>query len=65
MTTNKASSNPDASDDLRYEYRLGCAQSRPNRFASRRTDTTVAVDPPGCIGDNTALIIRAGTDRGD
>ena len=35
MTTNKASANPDASDDLRAEYHLDYAQSRPNRFASR------------------------------
>ena len=43
MTTNKAPANPDASDDLRDEYRLDYAQSRPNRFASRMSGTTVAV----------------------
>ena len=35
MTTNKAPANPDASDDLRAQYHLDYAQSRPNRFASR------------------------------
>lgn len=35
MTTDKASTNADASDDLRAEYHLDYAQSRPNRFASR------------------------------
>ena len=37
MTTNKASSNPDASDNLRDRYGLDYARSRPNRFASRMT----------------------------
>lgn len=35
MTTDEASANPGASDDLRAEYHLDYAQSRPNRFASR------------------------------
>ena len=35
MTTHEASANADASDDLRAEYHLDYAQSRPNRFASR------------------------------
>ena len=35
MTTDEASASPDASDDLRAEYHLDYAQSRPNRFASR------------------------------
>lgn len=43
MTTRKASANPEAPDDLRDEYRLDYAQSRPNRFASRMSGTTVAV----------------------
>ena len=43
MTTNKASARPEAPDDLRDEYRLDYAQSRPNRFASRMSGTTVAV----------------------
>ena len=43
MTTSKASANPDASDDLRAEYHLDYAKSRPNRFASRMSGTTVAV----------------------
>ena len=43
MTTNKASANSDASDDLRAEYDLDYAQSRPNRFAARMSGTTVAV----------------------
>ena len=48
MTTNKASSNPDASDDLRDRYGPDHAQSRPNRFAPRTTGSepgaTVATD---------------------
>lgn len=43
MTTSKASAKPEAPDDLRDEYRLDYAQSRPNRFASRMSGTTVAV----------------------
>ena len=43
MTTNKASANSDESDDLRAEYDLDYAQSRPNRFAPRMSGTTVAV----------------------
>ena len=43
MTTDEASANPGASDDLRAEYHLDYAQSRPNRFASRMSGTTVAV----------------------
>lgn len=35
MTTDEASANADASDDLRAEYRLDYARSQPNRFASR------------------------------
>lgn len=35
MTTDEASANADASDDLRDEYHLDYAQSRSNRFASR------------------------------
>ena len=35
MTTDEASANADASDDLPAEYHLDYAQSRPNRFASR------------------------------
>ena len=43
MTTNKAPAPPDASDDLRAEYDLDYARSRPNRFASRMGRTVVAV----------------------
>ena len=43
MTTSKASAKPEAPDDLRDEYCLDYAQSRPNRFASRMSGTTVAV----------------------
>ena len=43
MTTNKASSIPDTSDDLRPEYDLDYSRSRPNRFASGMTGTVVAV----------------------
>ena len=43
MTTNKAAASPDASDDLRDEYRLDYTQSRPNRFASRMSDATLVV----------------------
>ena len=43
MATSKASAKPEAPDDLRDEYRLDYAQSRPNRFASRMSGTTVAV----------------------
>ena len=35
MTTDEASANADAPDDLPAEYHLDYAQSRPNRFASR------------------------------
>ena len=43
MTTNKASSITDTSDDLRPEYDLDYSRSRPNRFASGMTGTVVAV----------------------
>ena len=43
MTTNKPSASHDASDDLRAEYDLDYAESRPNRFAPRMGDTVVAV----------------------
>ena len=43
MTTNKASTRPDSPDDLRAEYDLDYAQSRPNRFASRQSGSVVAV----------------------
>ena len=43
MTTNKASSTTDASDDLRPEYDLDYSQSRPNRFAPKMSDTVIAV----------------------
>jgi len=45
MTTNKASANPDASDDLRAEYDLDYAKSRPNRFAPRMTTVAVVLEP--------------------
>ena len=48
MTTNIASANPDASEDLRDEYPLDYAQSRPNRFASRMSGTTVRRPRTGC-----------------
>ena len=43
MTTSKAPASRDASDDLRAEYDLDYAESRPNRFAPRMGDTVVAV----------------------
>ena len=43
MTTNEAPAAPDTSDDLRAEYDLDYARSRPNRFASRKDRTVVAV----------------------
>ena len=43
MTMNKASSSPESADDLRAEYDLGYARSRPNRFASEMSSTVVAV----------------------
>ena len=43
MTTNKTSSSPDTSDDLRAEYDLDYAVSRPNRFAPEMRGT---VEPP-------------------
>jgi hypothetical protein len=43
MTTNKASANSNASDDLPAEYDLDYARSQPNRFAPRMSGTTVAV----------------------
>ncbi len=43
MTMNKASSSPESADDLRAEYDLDYARSRPNRFASGMSSTVVAV----------------------
>ena len=43
MTTNKASSSTETSDDLRAEYNLDYSQSRPNRFAPEMSGTVVAV----------------------
>ena len=43
MTTSKAPASRDASDDLRAEYDLDYAESRPNRFAPRMGDTVVTV----------------------
>lgn len=43
MTTNKTSSFADTSDDLRAEYDLDYARSRPNRFAPKMRGTVVAV----------------------
>ena len=44
MTMNKASSSPESADDLRAEYDLDYARSRPNRFASETSGTAVAVN---------------------
>lgn len=43
MTTNKALSTADTSDDLRAEYDLDYSKSRPNRFASETSGAVVAV----------------------
>ena len=43
MTTNNAPASNSASDDLRTEYVLDYAKSRPNRFTPRKGDTVVAV----------------------
>ena len=43
MTTNKAPSSTDTSDDLRAEYELDYTRSRPNRFAAETHGTVVAV----------------------
>ena len=43
MTTNKTSSSTDASDDLRADYDMDYARSRPNRFAPEMRGTVVAV----------------------
>ena len=43
MTTNKALAPHDATDDLRAEYDLDYAESRPNRFAPRMGGTVVTV----------------------
>ena len=43
MTTNKAPSSTDTSDDLRAEYDLDYTRSRPNRFAAETRGTVVAV----------------------
>ena len=43
MTMNKASSSRETADDLRAEYELDYARSRPNRFASKMSGTVVAV----------------------
>lgn len=40
---NKAASSPETADDLRAEYDLDYARSRPNRFASEMSGTVVAV----------------------
>ena len=43
MTTSKIPAPDDASDELRAEYALDYAASRPNRFAPRMGGTVVAV----------------------
>ena len=43
MTTNKAQSSTDTSDDLRAEYDLDYTRSRPNRFVAETRGTVVAV----------------------
>ena len=43
MTSNKTSSPTDTTDDLRAEYDLDYARSRPNRFAPEMRGTVVAV----------------------
>ena len=43
MTTNKAPTSLDTSDDLRAEYDFDYTKSRPNRFASRASGSVVAV----------------------
>ena len=43
MTTNKAPTSSERSDDLRAEYALDYSQSRPNRFAACLSGGAVAV----------------------
>ena len=43
MTTNKAPTSSERSDDLRAEYALDYSRSRPNRFAFRMSSEVVAV----------------------
>ncbi len=43
MTTSRAPAPHDEPDDLRAEYDLDYAQSRPNRFAARMSGRVVAV----------------------
>lgn len=43
MTTNKASTSSERSDNLRAEYALDYSQSRTNRFADRMSGEVVAV----------------------
>ena len=69
MTTNKAPEPADGSDDLRAEYDLDYAQSRPNRFASRM-DRTVAVvldpDVAAVFGSSASVnrVLRSVISRG-
>lgn len=43
MTTNKAPTSSERSDDLRIEYAPDYSQSRSNRFATRMSGKVVAV----------------------
>ena len=70
MTTNKTSSPTDTTDDLRAEYDLDYARSRPNRFAAEMRGTVVAValepDVAAVFGTSEAVnralrsVIRSG-----
>jgi hypothetical protein len=59
MPTKSASSRR-VRDDLRKEYELDYAQSRPNRFAAKLVDTTVVVLQP-----DVAEVFRSSKDVND
>ena len=62
MTTNKAPSPTDPSDDLRAEYDLDYTRSRPNRFAAETRGTVVAValEPDvAAVFDTSGAVNRA------
>ena len=62
MPANKDSRAIDPGDDLRPEYDLDYSRSRPNRFATGRSDTVVAVtlDPDvAAVFDTSDSVNRA------
>lgn len=68
MTTSKAQTSSERSDDLRAEYALGYSRSRPDRFAARMSGEVVAVvlDPGvAAVFDTSDSINRLRRSGGD